>query len=101
MEFLFSFDWTITSTRHVFMMMGMVRVVHVFAIMFATSGMAIQQFARTPQMQTTVTKGDTVILECVIANIGGKCSWEKDGLPVGLYPDKYTWRTNGDNGDWR
>ena len=72
-----------------------------FAIMFATSGMAIQQFARTPQMQTTVTKGDTVILECVIANIGGKCSWEKDGLPVGLYPDKYTWRTNGDNGDWR
>ena len=48
----------------------------------------VQRFLITPK-DRIVSAGASLTLECVIANIGGQCSWERDGIPVGLYPDKY------------
>ena len=48
----------------------------------------VQRFLTTPK-DKIVSTGASLTLECVIDNIGGQCSWERDGIPVGLYPDKY------------
>ena len=48
----------------------------------------VQRFLTTPK-DRIVSAGASLTLECVIDNIGGQCSWERDGIPVGLYPDKY------------
>ena len=47
---------------------------------------------------TEVTSGESVTLGCVVAELGGECRWEKDGLPVGHFDDKYIWseRLDGD-----
>ena len=48
----------------------------------------VQQFLIAPK-DRIVSAGASLTLKCVIDNIGGQCSWERDGIPVGLYPDKY------------
>ena len=48
----------------------------------------VQQFLIAPKNRI-VSAGASLTLKCVIDNIGGQCSWERDGIPVGLYPDKY------------
>ena len=47
-----------------------------------------QHFLRTPG-SLMVSPGDTVVLPCLLENKGGQCRWEKDGLPVGLFAEKY------------
>ena len=40
---------------------------------------------------TEVTFGESVTLSCVVADLGGERGWEKDGLPIGHFDDKYIW----------
>ena len=56
-----------------------------------------QQFLRTPE-SVVVRPGDSVVLPCLLENKGGECRWEKDGLPVGLFPHKYR-MIGGEGGD--
>lgn len=39
------------------------------------------------------------MLPCSILNKKGECSWEKDGSPVGLFPEKYQWAGSPETGD--
>ena len=54
----------------------------------STSG--LQKFSTVPTYQEVDPGGETV-LPCVVSDLKGECRWEKDGVPVGLYPDKYEW----------
>ena len=56
---------------------------------------SLQKFISTPK-DTSVNTGASVILECVIHEIGGECTWEKDGIPVGMYPNKYAFAAGKD-----
>ena len=55
-----------------------------------------QQFLATPS-DVTVSPGTRLTLPCLVENKGGECRWEKDGVPVGLFPEKY--RMEGEEGD--
>ncbi len=41
----------------------------------------------------------SLIMPCVIADKKGDCRWEKDGNPVGIYPNKYEWAGSPEKGD--
>ena len=48
----------------------------------------VQKFVTAPT-NTEVNPGGSVSLACVVSSMKGECRWEKDGVPVGLYPGKY------------
>ena len=49
---------------------------------------AFQRFGTVPTYQE-VNPGGTVLMRCLVEEMKGECRWEKDGVPVGLYPGKY------------
>ena len=56
-----------------------------------------QQFILTPS-NMTVSPGSRLTLPCLVQHKGGECRWERDGLPVGLFPEKYR-MVDGEAGD--
>jgi hypothetical protein len=71
-----------------------------FFALFASSALCdVQQtWSEQPGYQE-VNPGGDLILPCVINHMRGQCRWEKDGTPVGIFPAKYEWAGNPDNGD--
>ena len=59
---------------------------------------ALQTWSRQPHYQEVNPKG-TVILPCVIQGKKGECRWERDGIPIGIYPQKYEWSSTPETGD--
>lgn len=57
-----------------------------------------QKFAEQPEY-TEVNRDGVTVLRCKIANIGGKCSWLKDGFVVGMERSKYEWAGDPGAGD--
>jgi hypothetical protein len=51
---------------------------------------SVQKFLEPPTYREVNPGGDAV-LPCVVADLKGECRWEKDGEPVGIYPEKYEW----------
>ena len=51
-----------------------------------TSG--LQSFMAMPA-DSEVEAGASVTLVCAVAELGGECRWERDGLPVGAELGKY------------
>ena len=46
-----------------------------------------------------VNSGDDIILKCIIKNKSGECRWKKDGIPVGMFDNKYEWAGDENKGD--
>ena len=59
---------------------------------------AVQEFLSVPTY-SEVNPGQSVTLVCEVANKGGECRWEKDGTPVGIFPDKYEWAGDLETGN--
>ena len=53
--------------------------------------LSTQKFIETP-VYTEVNPGGSIRLPCKVESMKGECRWEKDGVPVGLYPGKYEMR---------
>ena len=49
---------------------------------------SLQSFMAMP-VDTEVEAGASVTLECAVAELGGECRWEREGLPVGAERGKY------------
>ena len=60
--------------------------------------LAKQDFIEEPS-SVEVNPGQKFILTCLVRNKAGKCRWEKDGIPVGIFSDKYWWDGNQLAGD--
>ena len=65
-------------------------------VCFSTKVFGMQRFLETP-VYTEVNPGGSIRLPCQVESMKGECRWEKDGVPVGLYPGKYEMR--GQAGD--
>ena len=65
-------------------------VASILGIAALSSVTAVQEFLSVPTY-SEVNPGQSVTLLCEVANKGGECRWEKDGTPVGIFPDKYEW----------
>ena len=65
---------------------------------FSGLSAAIQTWSQQPRYQEVNPEG-TVILPCIIQNKKGECRWERDGSPVGIYPQKYEWSSTPETGD--
>ena len=61
----------------------------VCTLLSMTGTTCLQQFSVSPS-SLLVFPGTNVTMVCRVYNILGQCRWEKDGKPVGMYPDKYT-----------
>jgi len=46
-----------------------------------------------------VNPGEEAVLTCRLGGKKGDCRWERNGLPVGLYPGKYEWAASPAEGD--
>ena len=62
-----------------------------------------QRWAEEPS-SVFVNPGGSTVLSCVITDKGGDCRWEKRTLgglsvPVGIYPGKYEWAGDTEEGD--
>ena len=64
------------------------RVILCLLSTLATSSYGLQKFSTVPTYKE-VNPGGSVSLACVVSSMKGECRWEKDGVPVGLYPGKY------------
>ena len=60
-------------------------------VCFSTQVYGMQRFLETP-VYTEVNPGGSIRLPCQVESMKGECRWEKDGVPVGLYPGKYEMR---------
>lgn len=63
-----------------------------------SAGLPLQAWTEQPRYQEVNPHG-SVVMSCIIANKKGECRWEKDGDPVGMYPTKYEWAGNPEDGD--
>ena len=64
---------------------------NILIVLSLTSSVAsIQKFLSVPTY-SEVNPGEEMVLLCEVENKGGECRWEKDGTPVGIFPDKYEW----------
>ena len=72
-------------------------LVFVFGL-FVTKVASIQEWSEQPRYQEVNPHG-SVVMPCLIINKKGECRWEKDGDPVGMYPTKYEWAGNPEDGD--
>ena len=76
----------------------------VFLFLFALSPLnGEQRWAEEPS-SVFVNPGGSTVLSCVITDKGGDCRWEKRTLgglsvPVGIYPGKYEWAGDTEEGD--
>ena len=50
-----------------------------------------QKFSKEPS-SILVVPGTNTTLECLVENMGdhAECRWQKNGKPVGLFPEKYS-----------
>ena len=60
--------------------------------------LALQSFMQLPEPRS-VRSGESLTLACRVAEKGGECRWEREGLPVGQYDDKYVWAGARQEGD--
>jgi hypothetical protein len=66
---------------------------------FLPSGtFAIQTWLAQPRYQE-VNPGGAIDITCRVQNKRGECRWEKSGNPIGIFPGKYEWSGNPDEGD--
>jgi len=76
--------------------MELSRLLVVFTWLCVANGM--QRFEREPEY-AIANPGDSVLMDCRVHNLKGKCIWQKDGKPVGQYAGKYEWNDNPQDGD--
>uniref|UniRef100_A0A2P2I5N8 Kin of IRRE-like protein 3 n=1 Tax=Hirondellea gigas TaxID=1518452 RepID=A0A2P2I5N8_9CRUS len=58
----------------------------------------VQTFQEEPRY-TEVNPGESTLLTCKVYNMRGVCSWQKDGLPQGMFTGKYEWSGERSSGD--
>ena len=59
---------------------------------------AIQTWLAQPRYQE-VNPGGAIDITCRVDNKEGECRWEKSGNPIGIFPGKYEWSGNPEDGD--
>ncbi len=64
----------------------------------ARAAAAVQTWSEQPRYQE-VNPGGEARLACVVNDIRGECRWERDGIPLTVYPDKYEWAGRPETGD--
>ncbi|TRY72567.1 hypothetical protein TCAL_06515 [Tigriopus californicus] len=72
--------------------------VSIVLIAFCADGDGLQSWIEQPQYQEVNPNGNVVII-CKVRDKQGECRWEKDGSPVGIYPNKYEWASQPEEGD--
>ena len=60
----------------------------VITSVLTSRALCLQSFMAMPE-DTEVVEGASVVLECLVAELGGECRWARDGLPVGAEQGKY------------
>ena len=60
----------------------------VISSLLTSRASCLQSFMAMP-VDTEVEAGASVTLECVVAELGGECRWEREGLPMGAERGKY------------
>ena len=60
----------------------------VITSLLTSRAFCLQSFMAMPA-DTEVEAGASVTLECAVAELGGECRWEREGLPVGAERGKY------------
>ena len=60
----------------------------VTSLLLTSKASGLQSFMAMPA-DSEVEAGASVTLECAVAELGGECRWERDGLPVGAELGKY------------
>ena len=60
----------------------------VISSLLTSRASCLQSFMAMP-VDTEVEAGASVTLECAVAELGGECRWEREGLPVGAERGKY------------
>jgi len=78
-------------------MQPLARLWIVLALVVSPS-LAVQTWGQQPGYQE-VNPGGQVKLPCVINDVEGQCRWEKDGSPVGMFPNKYELAGEPSTGD--
>ena len=63
-------------------------LIAVITSLLTSRASCLQSFMAMPA-DTEVEAGASVTLECAVAELGGECRWERDGLPVGAEWGKY------------
>ena len=64
----------------------------------ATAAQARQSWLKQPEYQE-VNPGEIAMLTCIITNKEGECRWERGGVPIGMFRDKYEWAGDRAQGD--
>ena len=67
-------------------------------IFLLTETWSLQTFLVLPSPQEVV-RGESLELACLVSGLGGECRWEREGLPVGQYDEKYVWSGDREDGD--
>ena len=64
----------------------------------ATAAQARQSWLKQPEYQE-VNPGEIAMLTCIITNKEGECRWEREGVPIGMFRDKYEWAGDLETGN--
>jgi len=75
-----------------------VYIILVLSACSETLAKGLQQWEQAPTYRE-VNPGGDVIMPCLIKNKKGDCRWEKDGVPVGIFVNKYEWAGDRSTGD--
>ncbi|RWS11108.1 cell adhesion molecule-like protein, partial [Dinothrombium tinctorium] len=59
----------------------------------------LQHFQSSPSVNYSAPKGTILKLPCVVRNRQGECLWLRNGLGLGVIPNKYEFKRTPDNGD--
>ena len=73
-------------------------VVVVMVMVVGSMASARQEWVEQPAA-VSVNPGEEAVLACRLLGKKGDCRWERNGLPVGLYPGKYEWAGSPVQGD--
>ena len=68
--------------------MARAALIIVISSLLTSRASCLQSFMAMP-VDTEVEAGASVTLECAVAELGGECRWEREGLPVGAERGKY------------
>ena len=68
--------------------MARAALIVVISSLLTSRASCLQSFMAMP-VDTEVEAGASVTLECAVAELGGECRWEREGLPVGAERGKY------------
>eukprot|EP00095_Tigriopus_kingsejongensis_P003091 maker-scaffold1368_size45390-snap-gene-0.5 protein:Tk03091 transcript:maker-scaffold1368_size45390-snap-gene-0.5-mRNA-1 annotation:"kin of irre-like protein 2" len=75
-----------------------VAVLAVSLCLFVSDCHGLQTWIDQPQYQEVNPSGNVIVV-CKVQDKQGECRWEKDGSPVGIYPEKYEWASQPEKGD--